>query len=79
MENREIIVLLKEIVVLLFIQAKRGMSQTTIIKELSEAGMQPKRIAEIVGTTPNTVRVAIHHLKKSLKRSSKFDKERGES
>lgn len=69
-ENKEITNLLKEIVALLSVQIKRGVSQTTAIKELSEAGMQPKRIAEIVNTTPNTVRVALYHLKKSLKSRS---------
>ena len=64
MENKEIINLLKEIVALLSVPIKRGVSQTTIIKELNDAGIQPKRIAEIVGTTSNTVRVAIHHYKK---------------
>ena len=67
--NKEIKELLEEIVALLSVQIKRGVSQTVIIKELSEAGLQPKRIAEIVGTTPNTVRVAVHHAKKSSKGS----------
>lgn len=66
--NKEIITLLKEIIALLSVQVKRDFSQTMVIKELSEVGMQPKRIAEIVGTTPNTVRVAIHHYKKPSKK-----------
>lgn len=65
MENKESITLLKEIVALLAVQVKRGVSQTTLIGELSDTGFQPKRIAEIVGTTSNTVRVALYHYKKS--------------
>lgn len=57
-------ILLKEIVALLTIWVKRGVSQSIMIAELSEAGFQPKRIAELLGTTPNTVRVAIHQNKK---------------
>lgn len=60
--------LLKEVVALLSVQVKRGVSQSTLIGELSDAGLQPKQIAEITGTTSNTVRVTLHHHKKSLKR-----------
>lgn len=67
MENKEIINLLKEIMALISVQVKRGVSQSILTKELSDAGLQPKRIAEIIGTTPNTVRVALYHFKKSLK------------
>jgi len=68
METKEQIDLLKEIVALLSVQVKRGISQSTLIKELSDAGFQPKRIAELVGTTPNTVRVAVHQLKSKKKK-----------
>lgn len=67
-ENKEVISLLKEIVALLAVQVKRGVSQSVLIKELGDVGIQPKRIAELIGTTPNTVRVALHHYKKSLKK-----------
>lgn len=56
--------LLKEIIVLLAIQAKREISNQTLIEELGKAGIQPKRIAEITGVNPNTVRGALHRLKK---------------
>lgn len=36
-----------------------GKRQTEQIRLLSFAGLQPKEIAEILGTTPNTVRVAL--------------------
>lgn len=64
MENEK---LLKEIIMLLAVQVKRGVPQTSLIKELSNVGFKPKRIAEIIGTTPNTVRVALHYYKKHLK------------
>jgi len=34
---------------------------------LSNAGLQPKEIAEIVGTTPNTVRVVLSKIRKEMK------------
>lgn len=68
MEDKEIITLLEEISALLTIQVKRGISQSTLIREMGELGIQPKRIAELVGTTANTVRVALHHIKKSSKK-----------
>jgi len=43
------------------------------IKILLEAGFKPKQIAEILGTTSNTVRVAIHRIK--YKRRRKIEKE----
>lgn len=64
MENKELSNTLKELAMLLSVYIKRGVSQATLIKELSEAGFQPKRIAELIGTTPNTVRVALNRLKK---------------
>lgn len=42
------------------------------IKKLSAAGFQPKDIAELIGTTPNTVRVALTSMKsKKLKKNAK--------
>ena len=67
MEDKKIVVLLEEIVALLTIQVKRGVLQSVLIKEMGEIGLQPKRISELVGTTPNTVRVALHQIKKKNK------------
>jgi len=39
-------------------------TQKEQIALLSDAGFQPKQIAEILGTTSNTVRVALHSIKK---------------
>lgn len=67
MQDKELLNTLKELVMLLSVYIKRGVSQTILINELSEAGFQPKRIAELIGTTSNTVRVALHQAKKKSK------------
>jgi len=50
---------------LLAIMAVRGQSQTDQIAVLDRAGFPPKEIAEIVGTTPNTVRVTLVGIRKA--------------
>jgi DNA-directed RNA polymerase specialized sigma24 family protein len=51
--------LLDEIVRLLALEVRNGAeSQTAAITLLSDAGLEPNRIAELVGTTPATVRSA---------------------
>lgn len=67
MQDKELLNTLKELVMLLSVYIKRGVSQTILINELSEVGFQPKRIAELIGTTSNTVRVALHQAKKKSK------------
>jgi DNA-directed RNA polymerase specialized sigma24 family protein len=62
--------LLDEAVRLLAILAKRGVSQATIITELNNAGFQPKRIADLLGTTPNTVSVTLHAARKRKRGAS---------
>jgi len=55
----------EEIVRLLAIQLRREAdSQAQAIEELCKAGFGPSRIAELLGTTPNTVNVAISNAKK---------------
>ena len=46
-------------------------SQADAIKELNKAGLGPKRIAELLGTTPNTVTVALNRAKKKGKDDAK--------
>lgn len=58
---------LREIAMLLAILVKRGTLQSTVIQEMGKVGMPPKRIAELLGTSPNTVSVALHHARKSKK------------
>jgi DNA-binding CsgD family transcriptional regulator len=55
---------LEEIVRLLAIQLRRSTeSQAQAIEDLSRAGFGPTRIADLLGTTPNTVNVAISNAK----------------
>ena len=56
---------LEEVVRLLAIQLRRDTeSQAQAIEELNRAGFGPTRIAELLGTTPNTVNVSISNAKK---------------
>ena len=41
------------------------------IQFLSNAGLAPKDIADMIGTTPNTVRVALAALRKKKKKTKK--------
>lgn len=59
---------LKEIAMLLAILVKRGTLQSTVIHEMGMVGMPPKRIAELLGTSANTVNVALHHARKDKKK-----------
>ncbi len=45
-----------------------GETQTKQISKLNSLGFQPKEIAEILGTTSNTVNVALSKLRKSKKK-----------
>jgi hypothetical protein len=56
---------MEEVVRLLAIQLRRETeSQAQAIEEMTRAGFGPTRIAELLGTTPNTVNVAISTGKK---------------
>ncbi|MEK6942083.1 MAG: hypothetical protein AABW85_04470 [archaeon] len=54
--------------------AIKGMSFPEKIEWLSSLGMPPKDIAEVLGTTPNTIRVAKSQLKR-VEISSKNQKQ----
>ncbi len=57
-----------EIARLLAIQLRLQLgSQTRIIAELSRAGFGPTRIAQLLGTTANTVNVTLQKAKKASK------------
>ena len=49
-------------------------TQQEKIMLLSSAGFQPKEIADICGTTSNTVRVALSMIRKKHKNSKRIDK-----
>jgi DNA-directed RNA polymerase specialized sigma24 family protein len=55
---------LDSIIKLMVFAITEGKSQTEQIRLLSAVGLQPKEIAEAVGTTSNTVRVALSNLRK---------------
>jgi predicted transcriptional regulator len=56
----------EELVRLKVIELRRSLgSQTEAIVELSKAGFGPSRIAELLGTTANTVNVTLQKAKKS--------------
>jgi DNA-binding CsgD family transcriptional regulator len=46
-------------------------SQTEQIILLSKVGFAPKEIADLIGTTPNTVRVGLTHIRKTNKKRRK--------
>ena len=53
-------------------------TQKEKIEILAAAGLQPKEISEILGTTPNTVSVALSALRKN-RRTSPRSKKTGEN
>jgi hypothetical protein len=56
---------------LLALIAVKGMSQTDQIAILDRVGFTPKQIAEIVGTTSNTVRVGLVSIRKAAAQGKK--------
>jgi hypothetical protein len=62
----------EEIVRLLAIQVRSQYeSQAEAIRELTKAGFGPKRIAELIGTTPGTVTVTLAKSKRATRVSKK--------
>jgi len=59
---------LRRIVRLLTVIATKGMSQKDQITVLASAGFQPKEIADLLDTTPNTVSVTLYSLGRGKKR-----------
>jgi hypothetical protein len=55
---------LDTIIKLMVLGMAGGKNQIEQVKMLSKAGFKPKEIAETLGTTPNTVRVALSNLRK---------------
>jgi DNA-binding CsgD family transcriptional regulator len=62
---------LDQILRVLAVSAVKGLKQREQIAVLSQAGLQPKDIAELLGTTSNTVRVALVALRKATKGRSR--------
>lgn len=62
--NEELLNEVKRTNRLLVVMATKDLSQTDKIDTLYKAGYSPKEIAEMIGTTSNTVNVTINKLKK---------------
>jgi len=70
---------LRKIARLMTLSITKDLSQREQIALLSGAGLQPKEIAELIGTTRNTVSVTLAHLKKQqAARSSSRGAKRGD-
>lgn len=67
--DKELLQTQKEIVMLLAILAKRNTLQTSLITEMASVGFTPKRIAELLETTPNTVSVSLLKARKRVKKT----------
>jgi transcriptional regulator len=67
---QELLAKLDAIIRLLVIDIAEGKDQTEQIRLLSLAGFQPKKIAEMLGTTANNVSVRLSSLRKKRKASS---------
>ena len=66
---KEILAELKKIGRVLTLMATRDLPQTEKIKLLSDVGLQPKEIAELIGTTPNTVSVRLSSMRRQHPRT----------
>lgn len=65
--NEEILIELKRMNKLLALLATQGRSQGEKIILLSQIGLSPKEISEILGVTANLVSVTLHQKKKVKK------------
>jgi DNA-directed RNA polymerase specialized sigma24 family protein len=70
-KNNKIQEELQRITKILILIATEGKNQREKIETLSNIGFQPKEIAELLGTTPGSVRVALVDIRKKSKRSIK--------
>ncbi len=52
--------------------AVKGLPQVNQIAVLSRVGFSPKEIAEVLGTTPNTVRVSLVGIRKNEKQGKRI-------
>lgn len=70
-KNAEVVSRLDRILTLLAANVAVEKPQRERIRILSSAGLAPKEIAEALGTTPNTVRVALTGIRKSQGRGKR--------
>jgi DNA-directed RNA polymerase specialized sigma24 family protein len=74
-----ILVELKKISRLLVLNLDNNRSQNEMILLMTKAGFQPKEIADLLGTTSNTVMVARSKAKSKLKKQGGNDDQQGSS
>lgn len=68
--EEEILKELRRISKLLSLTVTKDLIQKGKIELLAGAGLQPKEIADLIGTTPNTVRVALADIRKKAKKKA---------
>jgi CRP-like cAMP-binding protein len=68
MNDNNVLSELQQIKKLLLVLCTKDQSQKEQIKILSNVGFQPKEIAELIGSTANTVNVTLNRLKKEGKK-----------
>jgi DNA-directed RNA polymerase specialized sigma24 family protein len=68
MNDNNVLRELQQIKKLLVVLCTKNQAQKEQIKILSNANFQPKEIAELIGTTVNTVNVTLSRLKKGSKK-----------
>ena len=66
--NEQLVIELRRISVLLALNLAKGQSQREQVYLLARVGFQPKEIADILGTTANTVSVALSRSRKGRQR-----------
>lgn len=64
---------IKKLNKLLILLLTKELPQNEKIAFLDKSGFQPKDIAEILNTTPNTVRVSLARIRKNSKKRNKLD------
>jgi hypothetical protein len=72
--DKELLQTQKEIVMLLAVLAKRNTLQSLVIMEMASVGFSPKRIAELLGTSPNSVSVTLLKSRKRDKAKVRVNK-----
>jgi hypothetical protein len=67
LNNQEVLLELKKMNKLLALIATQGRTQSEKILTMSQVGLAPKEISEILGVTANLVSVTLHQNKKKKK------------
>ena len=74
-EMHDVVDELRKVKRLLSILVTKGLKQREQIHALSRVGFSPKEIAELIGTTPNTVSVTLAQMRKQAAISKRSVKE----